>query len=341
LYLRHHLFSSKHCFANVVSKLSLGLFMQSSFFPSLEPFAIHSLCVSSLHTLYIEECGNPQGPPLLFLHGGPGAGLSASHRRFFDPSYYRIILFDQRGCGKSTPYACLEENTTWDLVADIEKIRLHLGVDRWIVFGGSWGSTLALIYAQCHSERVKGLILRGIFLGRAEEIGWFYQEGAHWFQPQEWERYLQLIPANERGDLVGAYYRRLTSSDPLLRQRAADSWSRWEGACLKLQLDEALLASFTEKHKALALARIESHYFVNEIFLKDRPLLAHTKALRSIPSIIIHGRYDLVCPVKNAFDLKAAWPEAQLEIIPDAGHAADEKGTLAALIRATEAFKTL
>ncbi|MCM2281642.1 MAG: prolyl aminopeptidase [Bdellovibrionaceae bacterium] len=314
--------------------------MQYSLFPEIEPYNTFRFPVAPNHELYVEEVGNPKGQPVVFLHGGPGAGLNPKHRRFFDPAHYRIVLFDQRGAGKSTPHASLENNTTWDLVADIEKIRQHLKIEKWMVFGGSWGSTLALAYAETHPDRVTHLVLRGIFLCRKDEIRWFYQEGAHWIFPDVWESYLEPIPVEERGDLVRAFYRQLTSADPAVRMRAAKAWSGWEGATIKLIPDQKAYESFTTDHTALSVARIECHYFTNGAFFRcDEQLLEDAWKIRHIPGVIVHGRYDVVCPVKNAFDLHKVYPEAQLEVIPDSGHAVDEPGIAAALIRATERFK--
>ncbi len=298
------------------------------------------LPVSPIHTLYYEECGNPKGKPILFLHGGPGSGMEPSHRQFFDPEAYRIVLFDQRGCGKSTPHASLEANTTWDLVDDIEKLRRHLGISDWIVFGGSWGSTLALTYAIQHPEVVRGLIVRGIFLTRPEELRWFYQYGAHFIFPEAWEKYIGLIPPEERGDLIKAYYKRLTSNNQQTRIEAANAWSAWEAVALRLRFDPELFASFTDPFHALAVARIECHYFVNLCFYPTPNwILENCEKIRHIPGVIVHGRYDIVCPVDNAWQLHKRWPEAKLEIIPDAGHAVSEPGITDALVRATDSFR--
>lgn len=311
-------------------------------FPPIEPFHTEIIKASPLHEIYVEQSGNPDGQPILFLHGGPGGGTDGKHRRFFDPQHYRIVLFDQRGCGKSTPTAELEENTTWDLVHDIELIRKHLGFRSWIVFGGSWGSTLALAYATKHPNRVRGLILRGIFLCRKEEIQWFYQDGASRLFPDLWEAYLNHIPQEERGDLVAAYHRRLTSSDENVRLEAATAWSKWEGSTSRLFPSEDLVNAFNDPKHALEFARIENHYFVNNAFFEtDNYLLENVEKIRHLPGVIVHGRYDVVCPVKNAWDLHKAWPEAQLHIVPDAGHAASETGIQAKLVEATEAFKAL
>jgi proline iminopeptidase len=304
-------------------------------YPAIKPYVTHSLPVSGLHTLYIEECGSPDGLPVLFIHGGPGAGCEAWHRRFFDPEVYRIVLFDQRGCGRSTPHAELRDNDTPALVADIELIRAHLGIERWVVFGGSWGSTLGLVYAETHPERVRGLILRGIFLCRPEEIRWFYQEGASWLFPDYWEEYLRLIPAEERHDLVAAYYRRLTGEDEIARMAAAKAWSRWEGKTSNLLPRKEVVEHFSEPYTALSLARIECHYFMNSTFLAPDQILRDAHRLADIPGVIVHGRYDAVCPVRNAWDLHQAWPRAELRIIPDAGHSALEPGIVDALVRAT------
>lgn len=309
-------------------------------FPEIDPFKTHRLKVSPIHELYIEEVGNPKGKPILFLHGGPGAGLSKKHRRYFDPQYYRIILFDQRGAGQSTPHASLEENTTWHLVDDIERIRKFFGITTWPVFGGSWGSTLALAYAETHPKAVEALILRGIFLCRRDEILWFYQKGCDLLCPDLWEDYVSEIPLEERSNMIAAYYKRLTSADNQTRLKAAKAWSRWEGANLKLLPDPNAIAAFTSDHVAISLARTECHYMINDCFLEDDQLVKNVGRISHIPAVIIHGRYDVVCPLKNAWDLSRAWPSARLEIIQDAGHAADEPGIADALIRATEALKS-
>lgn len=295
------------------------------------------LPVSALHSVYFEESGNPDGIPVVFVHGGPGAGTEPTHRRFFDPKRYRIVLFDQRGSGRSTPHAELRENTTWDLVADMERIRVHLGIEKWAVFGGSWGSTLALAYAETHPERVLGLVLRGIFLLRDKEIDWFYQGGAHMLFPDAWEDYLAPIPGEERGDLVAAYYKRLTSEDPEVRLAAARAWSIWEARTSKLLVSEDLVRKYDDAPFALAFARIECHYFVHRgFFQRDDQLLAGASKLRDIPGWIVQGRYDVVCPMTSAWELHRAWPEAKLTIVPDAGHSAFEPGIEAALVAATD-----
>jgi len=309
-------------------------------YPALEPFDAGRLRVSELHELYYEQSGNPQGKPVVFVHGGPGGGTEPRMRRFFDPAAYRIILFDQRGCGRSTPHAELRENTTWDLVADMERLRNHLAIDRWQVFGGSWGSTLALAYAETHPERVTELVLRGIFLVRKQEIDWFYQRGASALFPDAWEGYLAPIPEAERGDLLHAYYARLTGDDPAVRQEAARAWSVWEGSTSTLFTDPGLIAKTAGDAFSLAFARIECHYFVNQCwFPNDGALLEGVSKIRHIPAVIVQGRYDVVCPLESAWALHRAWPEANLVIVPDAGHSAMEAGNTDALVRATDAFR--
>lgn len=311
-------------------------------YPPIAPYNTFMLPVSGGHRLYVEECGNPDGLPVVFLHGGPGGGISETHRRLFDPAIYRIVLFDQRGCGRSEPFASLENNTTWDLVSDIETLRKHLNITQWLAFGGSWGSTLALAYAETHPEAVSGLVLRGIFLCRPEEIRWFYQEGCHWIFPDRWESYLAQVTEAERLDMVSAYYRLLTHPGETVRLSAAKAWSGWEGATCKLVPDPETIDDFEDDRKALAMARIECHYFVNNSFFPESDyLLTHAERIRDIPIWIVHGRYDVICPVKNAWDLKQVLPNARLEIIPDAGHAFSEPGILDALIRATEDFANL
>jgi proline iminopeptidase len=306
-------------------------------FPALEPYRRGRLKVSALHTLYFEECGNPAGRPLVFLHGGPGGGCDSAQRRYFDPRKWRIVLFDQRGCGRSRPHAELRENTTWDLVADIERLRLHLSIDQWLVFGGSWGSTLALTYAQSHPARVSAMVLRGIFLLRATEIAWFYQHGASQLFPDAWEAYLHAIPKREHGDLLGAYYKRLTSRDGQVRRKAAQAWSVWEASTSKLVSDVNLIKKFSRGRFAEAFARIEAHYFVNRgFFERDDQLLHNVGRIRPIPGVIVQGRYDVVCPMRSAWDLHRAWPEAELIVVPDAGHSMSEAGIRAALIAATD-----
>ncbi len=309
-------------------------------FPEIEPNRAFYFRVSDLHELYVEEVGNPEGQPVLFLHGGPGAGISPKHRRIFDPKHFRIILFDQRGAGRSRPHAELRENTTSDLVSDIEKLREHFGIKKWMVFGGSWGSTLALAYAETHPEAVSHLVLRGIFLCRKSEIEWFYQRGAHWIYPDVWQKYIAPIPPEERGDLVKAFYKRLTSQDEKTRLEAAAAWSGWESSTVHLLPDPETFMQFTSDDRAISMARIECHYFVHGCwFRSDNQLIEDVHRIRHIPAVIVHGRYDVVCPVKNAFDLHAAWPEAELKIVPDAGHSFDEPGILRELMAAVEKFK--
>ncbi len=305
-------------------------------YPDIKPFAQHSLAVTSPHQLHVEECGNPAGLPVVFLHGGPGGGCEPYHRRFFDPNRYRIILFDQRGCGKSTPHAALEGNTTQALIEDMEFIRAHLGIERWVIFGGSWGSTLALAYAQQYPERSLALILRGIFLCRPQDIHWFYQEGASRLFPDYWQDYLQPIPVEQRADMVSAYYSRLTGEDEVQRMAAAKAWSLWEARTATLKPNPGVVDHFGSPYTALSLARIECHYFMNNSFLEENQLIRDAYKLKDIPGVIVHGRYDCVCPVDQAFALAEAWPEARLEVIADAGHSAAEPGITKALVKATD-----
>jgi proline iminopeptidase len=312
-----------------------------TFYPPVEPYDQGTLPVSAVHTLYYEQVGNPEGQPVVFLHGGPGGGTVPDYRRFFDPASYRIVLFDQRGAGKSTPHASLEENTTWHLVEDIEKLREHMGVESWHVFGGSWGSTLALAYAETHPGRVRSLTLRGIFLCRPKEIRWFYQEGASWIFPDVWEEYEKVIPPEERGDFVSAYYRRLTSEDEQTRLAAARAWSVWEGSTSKLFFDYEMIQRFDEAEFALAFARIECHYFMNNAFFPtDNYLIENVGKIRHIPATIVQGRYDVVCPARSAWELHRAWPGSELKIVPDAGHSATEPGIISALVEATDKYKS-
>lgn len=314
--------------------------MQKGLFPAVEPLKSYHFRVSDIHQLYVEECGNPAGQPVLFLHGGPGAGLSTDHRRLFDPKHFRIILFDQRGAGQSLPHAELRDNTTWDVVADIEKLRAHLNIKQWMVFGGSWGSTLALAYSQTHPTAVSHLVLRGIFLCRKEEIEWFYQRGAHQIFPDVWAKYVEPIPEEERGDFVKAFYKQLTSPNEEVRLKAAKAWSGWEGATVHLLPDPETFLRFTSDAMAVAVARIECHYFMHGCWFRtDNQLIEDVNKIRHIPAVIIHGRYDVVCPVKNAFDLYEKWPEAEFKIVADAGHAFNEPGILHELISSVEKFK--
>ncbi|HEU0088565.1 MAG TPA: prolyl aminopeptidase [Pseudonocardiaceae bacterium] len=309
-------------------------------YPEIEPYRTGLLRVSGLHEIYVEESGNPQGKPVVFVHGGPGAGTEPKQRRFFDPAAYRIVLFDQRGCGRSKPHACVTENTTWHLVADMERIREHLGIQRWQVFGGSWGSTLALAYAEKYPDRVTELVLRGIFLLRKQEIDWFYQRGADAIFPDAWEGFLAPIPAEERGNLLQAYYHRLTSDDPTVQQSAATAWSVWEGKTSCLYPNPDLIARISNDEFSLAFARIECHYFVNRAFFeRDGQLLANVRRIRHVPTVIVQGRYDVVCPMMSAWALHRAFPEADLRVVPDAGHSATEPGNLHELVEATDRFR--
>ena len=309
-------------------------------FPPVEAYRTHRLKVSPIHEIHVAEYGNPAGKPVILLHGGPGAGSNPTMPRFHDPEAYRIIVFDQRGSGRSTPHAELAENTTWDLVADIERIRDHLGIDRWQVFGGSWGACLALAYAETHPERVRELVLRGIFTLRRKELLWFYQEGASYILPEAFEEFLKPIPEEERGDMIGAYHRRLTGADPQVQLAAARAWSMWEGNALSLLPDPGRVAAFGQPHYAIAFARIECHYFVNRgFFNSDGQLIANAHRLRDIPGVIVHGRYDLCTPAFIAWDLHKAWPEAEFRIVPDSGHAMSEPGIIHELVAATERFK--
>ena len=303
-------------------------------YPEIKPYARHTVTVEQPHVLYADESGSPYGLPVLFIHGGPGAGCDAMSRRFFDPNLYRIVTFDQRGCGRSTPHANLEKNTTWDLVADMEQIRELLGIDKWVLFGGSWGSTLALAYAQKYPQRVHALILRGIFLCRPQDFHWFYQEGASRLFPDYWEDYLAPIPAAEQGDLIKAFHTRLTSSDEIAQMQAARAWSGWEGRTATLRPNPQVVDRFHDR--ALSIDRIECHYLTNKAIhehdnlLRDMPKIAH------LPGIIVHGRYDVICPLDNAWALHKAWPNSELQIIRDAGHAAGEPGITDALVRAAD-----
>ncbi len=308
-------------------------------YPKINPYNEFSLPVSDIHTLNVEESGNPNGKPVIFLHGGPGGGIEPIYRQFFNPDKWRIIIFDQRGCGKSTPHAELKENTTWDLVQDIEKIRIHLNINKWVVFGGSWGSTLSLSYSIMHPNRCKALILRGIFLLRQKEIDWFYQDGASYIFPDAWEKYLNPIPIDERSNLVKAYYKRLTSNDYNVKIEAAKAWSIWEASTSKLFQSGKSLHHFETSSVAEAFARIECHYFINKgFFEKDGWILDNIDKIRNIPSVIIQGRYDVVCPMYTAWDLFRKWPEADFHVIQDAGHSMTEKGIASKLIEYTNKF---
>ncbi|MGA7936487.1 MAG: prolyl aminopeptidase [Kovacikia sp.] len=308
-------------------------------YPPIAPYQTGMLQVSALHQIYFEVSGNPEGKPVVVLHGGPGGGSVPFYRQYFDPTRWQIVMFDQRGCGKSQPNAELRENTTWDLVADIERLRSHLQIQQWVVFGGSWGSTLSLAYSQTHPARCLGLILRGIFLLRRKELLWFYQAGASYIFPDAWEKYLQLIPPAERGDLLTAYYKRLTSPDLPTRLEAARSWSVWEASTSKLLQDPDLIERFGTDQFADAFARIECHYFVNQGFLQSEDqLLQQVDRIRHLPAVIVQGRYDVVCPMISAWELHRAWPAAELIVVPDAGHSMTEPGIRSALIEATDRF---
>ena len=310
-------------------------------YPEIEPFDSGMLKVSDIHEIYYERVGNPDGIPVVFLHGGPGGGLIPMYRQFFYPEDYHVVIFAQRGSGRSRPHAELRENTTWDLIADIETLREKFGIDKWYVFGGSWGSTLSLAYGINHPDRCLGLILRGIFLTRKKELDWFYQYGASEIFPDFWERYRDAIPEEERGDFMAAYHKRLTSDDEQIRLAAARAWSTWEGATSKLFPDQDLVDHWEGEHEALSLARIESHYFVNgSFFPSDNYLLENVDRIRHLPVVIVQGRYDVVCPMTSAWELHKALPEAEFIVVPDSGHSVSEKGITAALIDAMDRFRT-
>jgi len=310
--------------------------MHHYLYPELHPYFQQFLQVDETHRLYIEESGNPDGIPVIFLHGGPGANSEPYHRRYFDPEKYRIILFDQRGCGQSTPHASLQDNTSHDLVQDMERIRAVLEINRWVVFGGSWGSTLALLYAEKYPAHVHALVLRGIFLCRDQDVKWFYQQGTSALFPDYWQDYLAPIPESERGDMISAYYKRLTGDDELAKMRAAEAWSTWEGRTACLLNNHELVDYFSDPYVALSVARIESHFFVNQSFLEPDQIIEDAHILKDIPGYIVHGRYDVICPVQQAWDLHKAWPESELNIIADAGHAVSEPGITQRLIEITD-----
>jgi proline iminopeptidase len=304
-------------------------------YPDIKPYAEHRLPVDVPHVLYVEESGNPDGIPVVFLHGGPGAGCSPRDRRFFDPEKYRVVLFDQRGAGRSSPHAELAGNATAALVDDLERVRLKLGIERWVLFGGSWGSTLALLYAQQHPERVLAVVLRGVFLARRQDVLWFYQQGASRLFPDHWQDYLHPIEPGRREDLVSAYYELLTGDNELARMGAAKAWSSWEAHCATLRPSPGVVHHLEDPHVALAMARIEAHYCVNDFFIRENQILDDAERLLGIPATIVHGRYDMICPLENAFTLHKRWPDSELHIVRDAGHAASEPGTVDALVQAT------
>lgn len=304
-------------------------------YPEIKPYQTHHFSVDAPHVIYVEESGNPEGIPVLFIHGGPGAGCESYHRRFFDPEVYRIILFDQRGAGRSTPHAALEDNTTQALVADMEMIREKLEIERWVLFGGSWGSTLSLVYAETHSERMLGLIVRGIFLCRDKEIDWFYQQGADRIFPDYWQDFIAPIAEEDRGQLLKAYYKKLTGKNEIAQMQAAKAWSIWEGRTATLLQNKNVINHFGSAHTALSLARIECHYFMHDCFLEENQILNNADKLKDIPGTIVQGRYDLICPMQSAWDLHQAWPEAEMKVIANAGHSATEPGTVDALVEAT------
>ena len=307
-------------------------------YPEIEPYRTEHLPVGDGHVLHVEQCGNPEGVPVVFLHGGPGDGITPKCRRFFDPARWRVVLFDQRGAGKSTPFASLEANTTPQLIADIERLRTHLGIERWCVFGGSWGSTLALAYAQAHPERVTGLVLRGIFLGRPEEVDWLFEAGgASRVFPDKWQHFAALIPVAEREHMIDAYWQRLTSTDEAVRVAAACAWSAWEGGILTLEESPETEARLAAPEVAVSMARLEAHYFRNHNFLESNQLLRDVARIRHIPGVIVHGRYDMDCPLQSAFDLHTAWPEAAFHIVL-AGHSSGEPAIVDKLVEATDDF---
>jgi proline iminopeptidase len=310
-------------------------------YPEISAYQREQLDVGDGHSLYLELSGNPNGEPILFIHGGPGGGCSPEHRRFFNPEHYKIILFDQRGCGRSTPHGALESNTTDHLIADIEQIRNQLGIERWALFGGSWGSTLGLAYAQSHPERVNALFLRGIFLCRPRDIQWFYQEGASYLFPDYWESFTAPIPLDKRDDMVSSYYKILISANELERMAAAKAWSIWEGRCSTLDPNPSLVDHFGDPHVALAMARIEAHYFANNSFMSDNQLLNNCDRIKQIPTWIVHGRYDVVCPIEQAYLLAKQLTQAHFDIVRDAGHSAFEPGITDRLIHATDQYLEL
>lgn len=312
--------------------------IREQLFPPIDPYETGRLALDSQHIMYWEQSGSPDGIPALFLHGGPGAGATPVHRRFFDPASWRVVIFDQRGAGRSEPQGCLENNTTQDLIGDIERLRAHLGIEKWLVFGGSWGSTLALAYGQAHPERCLGFVLRGIFLGTQAELDWFLY-GMKTVYPENWRRLVSVLDEEERSDILTSFHRRLMDPDRDVQLPAARAWSAYEGACSTLMPSPETVAAFSSDNLATALARIEAHYFVNDLFIPDDSLIANIDRIRHLPGVIIQGRFDMVCPIVTADSLHRAWPEAEYIIVPDAGHSAMEPGIRAALVKATELFK--
>lgn len=307
-------------------------------YPEIKPYTQHAIKMDDTHTIYVEECGDPDGIPVLFVHGGPGAGANHNDRRFFDPEKFRIIIFDQRGSGRSTPHASLENNTSSDLINDMETIRKKLMVEKWMLFGGSWGATLSLLYAQAHPDKVTGMVLRGTFLCREQDLTWFYRSGADAIFPDYWQEFIKPIAENERNDLIHAYHKRLNGDNELAKMAAAKAWSLWEGQCATLRPSTDVIEHFSDPHLAVSLARIETHYFMNQGFIEPNQIINNAEKLEGIPSIIIHGRYDMVCPLDNAFELYNAWPDSELQIIRDAGHSSHEPSIIDALIKATNAM---
>ncbi|PCK03419.1 MAG: prolyl aminopeptidase [Alteromonadaceae bacterium] len=310
-------------------------------YPDIKPYKTHQLSVDETHTLYIEESGDPDGIPIVFIHGGPGLASSPQDRRFFDPEKYRIILFDQRGCGQSLPHASLKNNTTAHLIDDIEAIRELLGLEQWALFGGSWGATLALLYAQAYPKHVNGMILRGVFLARQQDLHWFYQSGADQIFPDYWQEFVKPIPENDRSNMIQAYYQKLSGDNELAKMSAAKAWSLWEGHCATLRPNPEVVSTFSDPHIALALAVIEAHYFVNQVFIEENQILNNIERLHGIPASIVHGRYDMVCRLDNSHKLYSAWPDAELNIIRDAGHSSREPSIVDALIKSTTAMSLL
>jgi len=328
--------SKDHGYLYFLTNLYHNNYIMLILFPAIKTYAQHTLETESPHSLYVEESGNPEGIPVLVVHSGPGAGSESYQRRFFDPEKYRIILFDQRGSGKSKPHSELTNNHTAGLLADMEAIRTYLGIERWMLFGGAWGSALSLLYAEKYPEKVTGLILHSIFLARPKDIQWFYQEGASFIFPDYWDDFVQTIPEKERNNVVAAYYQRLNGSDELARMSAVKNWSLWQARCSSLQPHHNVIEHFSDLRFAVGLARVESHYFVNNCFVEPNQILDNIQAIKNIPGYIIHGRYDAVCPLQSAWELHKAWTDSELFIIRDAGHSIQEPGTIDAIILATQ-----